>query len=63
MEKVTIARWNYHFQKEIKKSINQKMNHLKEALICKILRIHLDHMCTAVKMMKKDFMIESKNNV
>ena len=57
-----IAQLNYHFQKEKKKLINLKMNLLKEELICKTLKIHLDHMCTVAKMMTKDFMIESKNN-
>lgn len=58
-----IALLSYHFQKEKKKSIIQKKIHPKEELICKTLKIHLDHMYTAAKMKIKDIMIGSKNSV
>jgi hypothetical protein len=58
-----IAQLNYHFQKEKKKLISLKMSLLKEELIYKTLKIHLDHMYTVAKMTTKDFMIENKNNV
>jgi hypothetical protein len=38
------------------------MTHLKEELIYKTLKIHLDLMSIAVEMKIKNFIIESRNN-
>jgi hypothetical protein len=49
--------------REKERLTSPKMTLLKEVLIYKISKIHLDRMFTAAEMKTKDFITENKNNV
>lgn len=54
--------WKCQYPKEKEIITSQKMTHLKEKLIYKTSKIHLDLMFTAAEMKIKDFITEIRNN-